>query len=85
MKQMQSEGKKVALAHFEFINPLPKNTEEILRKYRKVVVAEQNLGQFAAYLRSKFQGLELYQYNEVKGQPFAVASLVEAFTEIMEK
>ena len=85
VKQMQSEGKKVALAHFEFINPLPKNTEEILRKYRKVVVAEQNLGQFAAYLRSKFQGLELYQYNEVKGQPFAVASLVEAFTEIMEK
>ena len=85
MQQMRSEGKKVALAHFEFINPLPKNTEEILRKYRKVVVAEQNMGQFAGYLRSKFQNLELHQYNEVKGQPFAVASLVEAFTKIMEE
>ena len=85
MQQMRGEGKKVALAHFEFINPLPKNTEEILRKYRKVVVAEQNMGQFAGYLRSKFQNLELHQYNEVKGQPFAVASLVEAFTKIMEE
>ena len=84
MQQMRSEGKKVALAHFEFINPLPRNTEEILRGYKKIVVAEQNMGQFAGYLRSKFQGVDLRQYNEVKGQPFAVASLVEAFTKIME-
>ena len=42
------------------------------------------MGQFAGYLRSKFEGIELRQYNEVKGQPFAVASLVEAFTKIME-
>ena len=84
MQQMNAEGKKVALAHFEFINPLPRNTGEVLRRYRKIVVAEQNMGQFAGYLRSKFEGIELRQYNEVKGQPFAVASLVEAFTKIME-
>lgn len=84
MQQMQSEGKKVALAHFQNINPLPRNTGEILHKYKKIVVAEQNTGQFASYLRSKFQGIGLYQFNEVKGQPFAVASLVEAFTKIME-
>ena len=63
---------------------MPRNTEEVLRRYRKIVVAEQNMGQFAGYLRSKFEGIELRQYNEVKGQPFAVASLVEAFTKIME-
>ena len=84
VNQMISDGKKVAHAHFEFINPLPKNTEEILRKYKKVVVAEQNMGQFAAYLRSKFEGLKLYQFNEVKGQPFVTSKLVEAFTKIME-
>jgi 2-oxoglutarate ferredoxin oxidoreductase subunit alpha len=55
-----------------------------LRKYKKVVVAEQNMGQFAAYLRSKFEGLKLYQFNEVKGQPFVTGKLVEAFTKIME-
>ena len=84
MQQMNHEGKKVALAHFQYINPLPKNTGEILRHYKKIVVAEQNMGQFAGYLRTKFEGIELYQYNEVKGQPFTVASLVESFTKIME-
>ena len=84
MQQMNNEGKKVALAHFQYINPLPKNTGEILRHYKKIVVAEQNMGQFAGYLRTKFEGIELYQYNEVKGQPFTVASLVESFTKIME-
>ena len=84
MQQMRNDGKKVALAHFQYINPLPKNTGDILRRYRKIVVAEQNMGQFAGYLRTKFEGIELHQYNEVKGQPFTVAALVESFTKIME-
>lgn len=84
VSHLNAAGKKVAHAHFEFINPLPKNTEEILRKYKKVVVAEQNLGQFASYLRSKFEGLKLYQFNEVKGQPFVTSELVDAFTKILE-
>ena len=50
MEDMQAQGKKVALAHFKFINPLPKNTAEVLGRYKKVVVAEQNNGQFANYL-----------------------------------
>ena len=81
---MNSEGKKVALAHFQYINPLPGNTAEVLRKYRKVVVAEQNMGQFAGYLQTKIGDIKLHRYNEVKGQPFTVATLVEEFTKIME-
>ncbi len=84
MQQMRSEGKKVALAHFEFINPLPSNAEEVLRRYSKIVVAEQNMGQFASYLRGKIEGIKLHQHNEVKGQPFTIAALVESFTKIME-
>ena len=53
MEEMNKAGQKVALAHFSYINPLPKNTAEVLKKYKKVVVAEQNLGQFAGYLRMK--------------------------------
>ncbi|MBO5806922.1 MAG: 2-oxoacid:acceptor oxidoreductase subunit alpha [Bacteroidaceae bacterium] len=84
VQQMNNEGKKVALAHFQYINPLPSNTAEVLKKYRKVVVAEQNTGQFASYLRTKIDGVKIEQYNEVKGQPFTVAALVEEFTKIME-
>ena len=85
MDEMRAAGKKVALAHFKYINPLPANTEEVLKKYPKVVVAEQNMGQFAGYLRMKLDGFVPEQYNEVKGQPFVVNELVAAFTEILNK
>ena len=82
--EMNKAGNKVALAHFTYINPLPKNTEEVLRKYKKVVVAEQNMGQFAMYLRSKVEGVHFNQFNQVKGQPFVVNELVEAFTNLLK-
>ena len=85
MDEMRAAGKKVALAHYKYINPLPKNTAEVMKKYPKVVVAEQNMGQFAGYLRMKVDGFVPYQYNEVKGQPFVVNELVAAFTEIYNK
>ena len=83
MDELHAKGKKVALAHFKFINPLPKNSAEVLKRYPKVVVAEQNMGQFAGYLRMKVNGFVPYQYNEVKGQPFAVSELVDAFAKII--
>ena len=84
MDEMRRAGRKVALAHFSYINPLPKNTAEVMNKYKKVVVAEQNLGQFAGYLRMMVDGFAPYQFNEVKGQPFVVAELVKAFNNILD-
>ena len=75
MDTMRRNGQKVALAHFRFINPLPKNTAEVLKRYPKVVVAEQNKGQFANYLRSKIDDFTPYRFNRVKGQPFIVSRL----------
>jgi 2-oxoglutarate ferredoxin oxidoreductase subunit alpha len=77
VENVQKLGKKVAFTHFRYINPLPKNTEEIIRKYKRVLVVEQNLGQFANFLRSKIGGFNPYQFNRVKGQPFIVSRLVE--------
>ena len=85
MDELRSRGNKIALAHFRYINPLPANTAEVLRRYPKVVVAEQNMGQLAGWLRMKVDGFVPEQYNEVKGQPFKVAELVKAFTEILNK
>ncbi|WP_195476061.1 2-oxoacid:acceptor oxidoreductase subunit alpha [Bacteroides finegoldii] len=85
MDELRANGKKVALAHFKFINPLPKNTAALMKKYKKVVVAEQNMGQFAGYLRMKVDGFVPYQFNQVKGQPFVINELVNAFTEIINK
>ena len=85
MDEMRAAGKRVAMTHFRYINPLPKNTEDVLKKYPKVVVAEQNMGQLAGWLRMKVDGFCPEQYNEVKGQPFKVAELVEAFNTIINK
>ena len=85
MDILRRQGKKVALAHLRVINPLPTNTAEVLRKYNKVVVAEQNMGQLAGFLRMNVEGVKLHQFNQVKGQPFVVQELVDSFTKIMEE
>ena len=85
MDELRAAGNKVALAQFKYLNPLPKNTAAVLSKYNKVVVAEQNMGQLAAYLRMKVDGFVPYQFNQVKGQPFIVEELVNAFNEIINK
>ncbi len=65
------------LVQFNYICPLPRNTREILSRYKRIIVCELNTGQFAAYLRSQIPGLELEQYNEIQGQPFAVERIVK--------
>ena len=85
MDELRAAGHKVAQAHFKYLNPLPKNTADVLSKYKKVVVAEQNMGQLAAYLRMKVDNFVPCQFNQVKGQPFVVEELVNAFEDILKK
>ena len=85
MDELRAAGHKVAQAHFKYLNPLPKNTAEVLSKYKKVVVAEQNMGQLAAYLRMKVDNFVPEQFNQVKGQPFVVEELVNAFMDLLKK
>lgn len=77
VNNLNKTDNKVAMAHFNYIHPLPKNTEAIIKKFKKVLVCELNSGQFATYLRSKVPG-EYLQFNKVQGQPFTVAELEEA-------
>ncbi|MDR2683283.1 MAG: 2-oxoacid:acceptor oxidoreductase subunit alpha [Dysgonamonadaceae bacterium] len=83
VNEVRKAGRKVAFTHFRYIHPLPENAEAILRKYKKVLVIEQSLGQFANYLRGKIGGFNPLQFNRVKGQPFFVARLVEEITKVL--
>ncbi|MDP4184814.1 MAG: 2-oxoacid:acceptor oxidoreductase subunit alpha [Bacteroidota bacterium] len=85
VRQIRNEGKSISLAQFNFINPLPANTSEVFAKFRKIVVCELNMGQFAGYLRDKEPGFEYYQYNKVMGQPFTVHELVDNFKKHLEE
>ncbi len=79
VEELNENGYKVALAHFNYINPLPINTEEVFKEFKNIVVCELNLGQFADYLRMKNPKFKYHQYNKVQGQPFTVQELKEAF------
>ena len=83
VEEMNNEGKKVAYTHFNYICPLPKNTGDILRKYKKIVVCELNNGQFAGYLRTQFPECPMHQYNKIMGLPFEVGELKDCFTKIL--
>lgn len=74
-------GIKVAQAHLRHVNPFPKNLEEILKRYAKVVVPEMNLGQLNMLLRAKFL-VDTYGYNQVRGLPFKSSELVDVITEL---
>ena len=80
-----SEGESIALCQFNYINPLPKNTGVLLKKFKKIVVCELNSGQFANYLRMNFQGIEFNQYNKIQGLPFTTSELKSHFKTLLSK
>jgi 2-oxoglutarate ferredoxin oxidoreductase subunit alpha len=84
VEKMIAEGKSIAHAHFRHIMPLPKNTEEIFSRYKKIVVCEINNGQFVKYLRMNFPQFKYHQHNKVQGLPFMVAELEEKFNELLK-
>ena len=76
-EQLNRDGHRVALAQFRYINPLPANALEEIRKYDNVIVAELNTGMFADYLQQKLPGIEIKRINKIEGQPFMVSEIVD--------
>jgi 2-oxoglutarate ferredoxin oxidoreductase subunit alpha len=84
VRELQTEGYKVSLVNFNYINPLPKNVKDIFRKFKKIVVCELNLGQFADYLRIKHQEFTYEQINKVQGIPFTINDIKEKCIKMLE-
>lgn len=84
VESILAAGRKIAMAHFKYINPLPANTEEVIRRFKKVVVVEQNMGQFASYIGGKLEGIDLYKFNKVEGQPLKVAEISDYLLHILD-
>ncbi|MGM9862419.1 MAG: 2-oxoacid:acceptor oxidoreductase subunit alpha [Muribaculaceae bacterium] len=81
---LNDSGTAVALAHFRYINPLPANALDVIRRYKRVIVAELNTGMFADFLQSKLPGVNILRINKVQGQPFAVSEIVEQVKSLMK-
>ncbi|GAB4460851.1 MAG: 2-oxoacid:acceptor oxidoreductase subunit alpha [Bacteroidales bacterium] len=82
--EMQKEGKKVSHAHFRYIMPLPKNTEQIFAKFKKIIVCELNSGQFVGYLRATMPQFNYHQANKVQSLPFFIDELKEKYFKLLE-
>jgi 2-oxoglutarate ferredoxin oxidoreductase subunit alpha len=80
VKQIHENGyKNIGFAHFNYINPLPKNTENVLRRFKKILVCELNNGQFVKVLKVNFENLNIAQFNKIQGLPFSNDELIEQF------
>ncbi|MBP9070395.1 MAG: 2-oxoacid:acceptor oxidoreductase subunit alpha, partial [Bacteroidia bacterium] len=82
VNELQKQGENIGFSHFNYINPLPSNTAEIFSRFKKIVVCELNLGQFASHLRNLLPQFEYMQINKVQGQPFTIGELKEKISEI---
>jgi 2-oxoglutarate/2-oxoacid ferredoxin oxidoreductase subunit alpha len=82
VERLQAEGWSVAHAHVRHLNPLPANTEDVLRRYRKVLVPEVNLGQLSMLIRARYL-IDATGYNRVRGKPFRIVEIKQAAEELL--
>jgi 2-oxoglutarate ferredoxin oxidoreductase subunit alpha len=81
-ERLQADGKKVAHAHVRHLNPLPQNTEKVVKAYKRVLVPEVNLGQLVFLIRARFL-VDAFGYNKVRGRPFRISEVVEAAEKLL--
>lgn len=85
VEDLREKDYSIAMTHFNYIKPLPKNTADVLKNFKKIIVCENNLGQFANYLRSQHPQFNYIRFNKIQGLPFMVFELKEKFIEILEE
>ncbi len=83
VESMAADGKKVGHAHFNYIMPLPTNVDEIFNNFKKIIVAEQNMGQFVNYLRMAHPAFQYEQYNKVQGLPFTETEIKNVISKLL--
>lgn len=84
-QEMMAKGEKVSMCQFNYINPLPANTEEIFSRFKRICVCELNLGQFVGFLRMRHPKFKYDQINKMQGLPFKVSELTKKFNQILEE
>ncbi|MBI3461575.1 MAG: 2-oxoacid:acceptor oxidoreductase subunit alpha [Planctomycetes bacterium] len=84
VRSLRQRGKNVAHAHVRYLNPLPRNTADLLRRYRKVLVPEMNLGQLRLLLRGNYL-VDCMGLNKVQGKPFLVSEIVQKIEELLKR
>ncbi len=83
VRRVRATGKKVAHAHLRYLNPFPRNTGEVVRRYDKILVPEINLGQLVKLIRAEFL-VDATGFNLVRGVPFRASEVAEAIDAMVD-
>jgi 2-oxoglutarate/2-oxoacid ferredoxin oxidoreductase subunit alpha len=83
VKQVREKGKKVSHIHLRYLNPMPKDLGEKLRKFKHVLVPEMNMGQLLKLIRAEFL-IDAAGFNKIQGRPFKVGEIVTRITRALE-
>jgi 2-oxoglutarate ferredoxin oxidoreductase subunit alpha len=84
VRSVRNTGAKVARAHLRHLNPFPRNTGEVLRRYDRVLVPEMNMGQLAMLLRAKYL-VDVHSFTQVRGLPFTTVELADAVVSLLDE
>ena len=83
-RRIREIGRKVATAHLVYLNPFPRNTGEVVRRYRTVLIPEMNTGQLAMLIRARYL-VDVRSYSKVKGLPFFAEELETEMLRVMDE
>jgi 2-oxoglutarate ferredoxin oxidoreductase subunit alpha len=84
LRAQRAKGQKIGHVHLRYLNPLPKNLGAVLKRYKKVVVPEMNLGQLVLVLRAKYL-VDAIGYNKVQGKPFKQSEIENKIEELIQE
>jgi 2-oxoglutarate/2-oxoacid ferredoxin oxidoreductase subunit alpha len=84
VQRAQRKGKKVAQAHLRYLNPMPRNTADVLKRYKKVLVPELNAGQLLLLLRGVYL-VDAVGLNKIQGRPFLVSEIEAKINEVLAR
>jgi 2-oxoglutarate ferredoxin oxidoreductase subunit alpha len=83
MKPMREKGHRIGHVHLRYLNPLPRNLGDILKRYKKVLVPEMNMGQLSMILRAKFL-VDAESYGKIQGKPFKQSEIEAKIEELLD-
>jgi 2-oxoglutarate ferredoxin oxidoreductase subunit alpha len=84
VERLHAQGRSVAHAHLRYLNPFPRNTGEVVRNYRRVLIPEVNLGQLLLLVRARYL-VDAIGYDRVRGKPFRIAEIEEEAVRLLDQ
>ena len=85
VEMARAQGHEVAHVHLRWLNPFPRDLDDVLARYDKILIPELNLGQLAMLLRSRAGGDKIVTYNKVQGRPFGEQEMLEVILEHLKE